>query len=47
MQVDGYHNYAANDGIILHNCDAIRYFAMTVIGNYSAKIMDKKAKGFM
>lgn len=26
MEVADLHNYAVNDGIILHNCDALRYF---------------------
>ena len=26
MEVDDHHNYSVNGGLILHNCDAIRYF---------------------
>lgn len=32
MEVDKYHNFSVNDGIIVHNCmDAVRYFANTVM----------------
>ncbi|HHV32241.1 MAG TPA: hypothetical protein GXX74_07525 [Clostridiales bacterium] len=31
MEVDGYHNFAVNGGLIVHNCmDEIRYFVNTV-----------------
>lgn len=31
MEVDGYHNFSVNGGIIVHNCqDAIRYFVRTM-----------------
>ena len=30
MEVDGYHNFSVNGGIIVHNCmDATRYFVNT------------------
>ena len=29
MTVDEFHNYLIHGGIILKNCDAIRYFAVT------------------
>lgn len=28
MEVDGHHNFAVNGGIIVHNCDALRYFCV-------------------
>lgn len=28
MEVKCHHNFAVNGGIIVHNCDAIRYFAI-------------------
>lgn len=31
MEVDGYHNFAVNGGIITHNCDDMRYFVMTIM----------------
>lgn len=32
MEVDEYHNFSVNDGIIVHNCmDDIRYMAQTVL----------------
>ena len=32
MEVDDYHNFSVNGGIIVHNCmDATRYFAYTVM----------------
>lgn len=32
MEVDEYHNFSVNGGIIVHNCmDAVRYFANTVM----------------
>ncbi len=32
MEVDGYHNFAVNGGLIVHNCmDEIRYFVNTVM----------------
>ena len=32
MEVETYHNFSVNGGIIVHNCmDAIRYFCMTVL----------------
>ena len=26
MEVEGYHNYILNNGMVIKNCDAIRYF---------------------
>lgn len=26
MEVEDHHNYSVNGGLIIHNCDAIRYF---------------------
>ena len=32
MEVDKYHNFSVNDGIIVHNCmDSMRYYAFTVL----------------
>jgi intein/homing endonuclease len=31
MEVERYHNFAVNGGIIVHNCDVIRYYVNTVI----------------
>ena len=30
MEVDDVHNYSVNNGIIVHNCDALRYFVKTM-----------------
>lgn len=30
MEVTDNHNYAVNNGVILHNCDAMRYFVKTM-----------------
>lgn len=30
MEVADNHNYAVNNGVILHNCDALRYFVKTM-----------------
>ena len=32
MEVDKYHNYAIDGGIILHNCDSLRYYVKTIMG---------------
>lgn len=38
MEVDDYHNFSVNGGIIVHNCmDAVRYFVQTT------GIWDKKS----
>ena len=34
MEVDRYHNFAVNGGIITHNCDALRYFCQTIMRRY-------------
>lgn len=34
MEVDKHHNYSVNGGIILHNCDALRYFCKTIVKSY-------------
>lgn len=31
MQVKDNHNYSVNGGLIIHNCDALRYFVKTII----------------
>lgn len=31
MQVKEHHNYSVNGGLILHNCDALRYMVKTVV----------------
>lgn len=31
MQVKDHHNYSVNGGLIIHNCDALRYFIKTII----------------
>lgn len=31
MCVDKYHNFSVEGGIILHNCDALRYYVNTAI----------------
>lgn len=32
MEVDQYHNFSVNGGVVVHNCmDDIRYFVMTVL----------------
>lgn len=32
MEVDEYHNFSVNGGIIVHNCmDSARYYAMTML----------------
>lgn len=31
MQVKDHHNYSVNGGLIIHNCDALRYFVKTII----------------
>lgn len=31
MQVNKHHNYSVNGGLIIHNCDALRYFVKTVV----------------
>lgn len=34
MEVDKYHNYSVEGGLIIHNCDALRYYCRTRIKNY-------------
>lgn len=34
MEVDRYHNFAVNGGIVTHNCDALRYFCQTIMRRY-------------
>ena len=29
MYVDEYHNFVSGDGVIFHNCDSLRYFAVS------------------
>lgn len=29
MYVDEYHNFVSGDGVILHNCDALRYWCVS------------------
>jgi hypothetical protein len=31
MEVENHHNYAVAGGFILHNCDALRYYAKTML----------------
>ncbi len=31
MEVKDHHNYSVNGGLIIHNCDALRYGVATVI----------------
>lgn len=31
MQVKDHHNFSVNGGLIIHNCDALRYFVKTII----------------
>lgn len=31
MEVKDHHNYSVNGGLIIHNCDALRYFIKTII----------------
>ena len=31
MEVEKHHNYAVDGGIIIHNCDSIRYFCNTIM----------------
>lgn len=32
MEVDGYHNFSVNGGVIVHNCmDMTRYFCATIM----------------
>ena len=31
MEVEDNHNYSVNDGLVFHNCDALRYFVKTII----------------
>lgn len=31
MEVQDHHNYSVNGGLILHNCDAVRYLVSTVV----------------
>jgi hypothetical protein len=31
MQVKDHHNYSVNGGLIIHNCDALRYYVKTII----------------
>lgn len=38
MEVDQFHNFSVNSGIIVHNCmDDIRYFCMTALRNLTGK----------
>lgn len=35
MEVDGFHNFSVNDGIVVHNCvDALRYVISTTIPHW-------------
>jgi hypothetical protein len=40
MEVSGYHNFAANGGFIVHNCDAIRAFVV----NWTSPSVEKKIR---
>lgn len=38
MEVDDFHNFSVNGGIIVHNCmDDIRYFCSTVMKNKAGR----------
>lgn len=38
MEVDTYHNFSVNGGIIVHNCmDDIRYFCFTILRHKAGK----------
>ena len=41
MQVKDHHNFSVNGGLIVHNCDALRYFCNMII-NPSAEPKKKK-----
>lgn len=46
LEVVKYHNFAVNDGIIVHNCiDATRYALENVIGRRKVGVMDKRKLG--
>lgn len=34
MRVSGHHNYSVAGGLILHNCDALRYFCKTIVRSW-------------
>jgi hypothetical protein len=37
MEVENHHNYSVAGGFILHNCDALRYFCMTMLPKWRKK----------
>ena len=42
MEVEGTHNYAINGGVIVHNCEALRYGLMSRPSSFREKIEQKK-----
>ena len=34
MEVEKYHNYSINGGLIVHNCDAMRYYIYTIVPSW-------------